>query len=72
MSPLRRLHAVLPLLLTLSTRLLARSLNLPEPLVHATGMVVFAQVEAFESSLGRSLRRVRLARRCLLWCRQAG
>ena len=71
MSPLRRLRAVLPLLLALSTRLLARGLSLPEPLVHATGMVAFAQVEAFESSVGRSLRPVRLMRRCLAWCRQA-
>jgi hypothetical protein len=71
MSPLPRLQPVLPWLLTLSAWLLARSLNLPEPLVHATGMVVFAQVEAFESSVARSLCPARLARRCLAWCRLA-
>ena len=72
MSPPPRFPSVLPWLLTLSTWLLARSLNMPEPLVHATGVVVFAQVEAFENSVGRSLCPVRLARRLLAWCRQAG
>jgi hypothetical protein len=31
-------------LLNLAIRLLARSLNMPEPLVHTTGVFVFAQV----------------------------
>jgi hypothetical protein len=72
MSPLARFQPVLPWLLTLVTWLLARSLNMPEPWVHATGIVVFAQVEAFENSIGRSLCPFRLARRFLARCRQAG
>jgi len=72
MRHLPRFQSVLPWLLTLVTWLAARSLNMPEPLVHATGIVVFAQVEAFENSVGRSLCPLRLARRCLAWCRQAG
>lgn len=72
MSPLPRFQSALPWLLTLATWLLARSLNMPEPLVHATGVVVFAQVEAFENSVGKSLCPIRLARQFLAWCRTAG
>ncbi len=50
-------------LLKLATRLVARSLNMPEPLVHTTGVFVFAQVQAVESSIGRTLCPVRLWRR---------
>jgi len=75
MSPLPllpRFQSVFPWLLTIATWLLARSLNMPEPLVHATGVVVFAQVEAFENSVGKSLCPIRLARQFLVWCRRAG
>ena len=34
---------------------LARSLNMPEPLVHNTGVFVFAQVQTIENSVGRRL-----------------
>ena len=50
-------------LLDLATRLLARSLNMPEPLVHDTGVFVFAQVQAVETSVGRTLCPIRLWRR---------
>jgi hypothetical protein len=59
-----------PLLLKLATWLLARSLNMPEPLVHSTGIFVFAQVQAVENSLAQSLCPLRLARRLLAWWRQ--
>jgi hypothetical protein len=72
MSPLPRFQSVLPWLLTLAIWLVARSLNMPEPLVHTTGVVVFAQVEAFENSVGKSLCPVRLARQFFAWCRRAG
>jgi hypothetical protein len=75
MSPLHllpRFQSVLPWPLTLATWLLARSLNMPEPLLHATGVVVFAQVEAFENSVGKSLCPIRLARQLLVWCCRAG
>lgn len=52
-----------------ATRMLARSLNLPEPLVHSTGDYVVAQVTAFEHSVGRSLCPFRLARLLRAWWR---
>jgi hypothetical protein len=58
-------------LLRLATRVLACSLNVPEPLVHSTGVFVFAQVQAVETSVGRTLCPIRLRRRLLAWCRQA-
>ena len=49
-------------LLNLATRMLACSLNMPEPLVHNTGVFVFAHVQAVETSVGRTLCPVRLLR----------
>ncbi len=65
---------LLPWLLRFATRLLARSLNVPEPLVHSTGDFVVAQVVAFEHSvgknLGKSLCPFRLARLLRAWWRE--
>jgi hypothetical protein len=58
-----------PWAMTLATRLLARSLNMPEPLVHSTGDYVVAQVIAFEHGVGRSLCPFRLARLVRAWWR---
>jgi hypothetical protein len=69
LSLVRALAALVPLAVKLTTWLLARSLNMPEPLIHATGLFVFVQVQAFENSVGKSLCPVRLARRCLAWFR---
>ena len=56
--------SVIPWTLNLATRLLARILNMPEPLVHNTGVFVFAQVQAVETSIGnRLLRQLRCWRR---------
>jgi hypothetical protein len=56
--------SVLPWLLNLATRLLARILNMPEPLVHNTGVFVFVHVQAVEISIGnRLLRQLRSWRR---------
>jgi hypothetical protein len=60
---------LLPWATTLATRMLARSLNVPEPLVHSTGDYVVAQVTAFEHSVGRSLCPFRLARLLRAWWR---
>ena len=49
--------SVIPWMLNLATRLLARILNMPEPLVHNTGVFVFAQVQAVETSIGNCLLR---------------
>jgi len=54
-------------LLNLATRLLARSLNMPEPLVHDTGMFVYIRVQEVETSIGRKLCPVRLWRRVQDW-----
>ena len=44
-------------MLHLATRMLAASLNMPEPLVHDTGVFVFAQVQAVRTaSAGRCAR----------------
>jgi len=56
-------------LLNLATRLLARSLNMPEPLLHTTGAFVFAHVQAVETSIGRTLCPVRLWRQFRDWRR---
>jgi hypothetical protein len=68
MNPLSRPRAF-PLatmtdwVLNLATRMLAYSLNMPAPLVHSTGVFVFAQVQAVENSVGKSLCPIRLLRR---------
>jgi hypothetical protein len=55
---------LIPWLLNLATRLLARALNMPEPLLHNTGVFVFVHVQAVEISVGNSLlRQLRFWRR---------
>ena len=55
---------VIPWMLNLATWLLARMLNMPEPLVHNTGVFVFVHVQAVETSIGnRLLRQLRSWRR---------
>ena len=53
---------MIPWLLNLATRMLACSLQMPEPLVHHTGMFVFAHVQAVETRVGRTLCPIRLLR----------
>jgi hypothetical protein len=53
---------IIPWMLDLATRLLARILNMPEPLLHNTGVFVFAHVQAIENSVGRTLCPIRLLR----------
>jgi hypothetical protein len=56
--------SVIPWLLNLATRMLAHTLNMPEPLVHSTGVFVFVHVQAVETSVGnRLLRQLRSWRR---------
>jgi hypothetical protein len=61
--------SVLAWMLNLATRILARSLNMPEPLVHHTGVFVFAHVQAVESSVGKTLCPKRLKRQLRNWRR---
>lgn len=64
-----RAAAILPWLASLSVWLLARSLHMPEPLVHSAGLFVFAQVQAAETKAARALCPVRLRRRLRAWLR---
>ena len=75
MSPLSRPNtsqpaALIPWLLHLATWMLARSLNMPEPLVHSTGVFVFAHVQAVETRAAKTLCPVRLLRCLLTWLRR--
>jgi len=67
MRPLSRLSTftparIIPWLLNLATKMLACSLQMPEPLVHHTGVFVFAHVQAVETRVGRTLCPIRLLR----------
>jgi hypothetical protein len=53
---------MIPWMLNLAIRMLARILNMPEPLVHHTGVFVFAHVQAVENSVGKTLCPIRLLR----------
>ena len=48
---------------------LARSLNMPEPLVHDTGIFVVVQVQTIENRVGKALCPMRLLRRLRSWFR---
>jgi hypothetical protein len=61
---------ILPWVLNLATRMLARILNMPEPLVHNTGAFVFAHVQAVETSVGKTLCPIRLLRQLRNWRRR--
>ena len=61
--------AILPWLVSLGVWMLARSLHMPEPLVHSAGLFVFAQVQAAETRAAKSLCPVRLLRRLRAWLR---
>jgi hypothetical protein len=74
LSLVQTLTVLVPLAGRLASWLLARSLNMPEPLVHAIGLFVLGQVQAFENnafenSIARSFCPVRLARRFKSWFR---
>jgi hypothetical protein len=69
LSLVRTLAVLAPLAAKLATWLVARSLNMPEPLVHATSLFVFVRVQAFEHSVAQSLCPVRLAHRFKSWFR---
>jgi hypothetical protein len=60
---------IFPWMLNLATRMLARSLNMPEPLLRSTGVFVVTHVQAVETSVGKTLCPIRLWRRLLASCR---
>jgi hypothetical protein len=61
---------MIPWMLNLVTRMLARTLNMPEPMVHHTGVFVFAQVQSIENSFSKALCPIRLLRRFRDWLGQ--
>ncbi|UPK01918.1 hypothetical protein [Bradyrhizobium sp. 170] len=63
LSLFRLVATVIPWVVNLATWLLARSLNMPEPVVHDTGVFVFAQVQTIENRVGKALCPMRLMRR---------
>ena len=69
LSIARTLAVLVPSTLNLAVWALARSLNMPEPLVHHTSVFVFAQVQTIENRIGKALCPMRLMRRLLAWLR---
>lgn len=63
LSLVRLATIAIPRAVNLATWLLARSLNMPQPLVHDTGIFVFVQVQAIENRIGKALCPVRLMQR---------
>ena len=61
--------ALVRILHNLAIWALARTLNMPEPLVHDTGIFVVAQVVTIENRVGRALRPKRLLRQVCSWFR---
>ena len=62
LSLFRLVATVIPWVVNLTIRLLARSLNMPEPVVHDAGVFVFAQVQTIENRVGKALCPMRLMR----------
>ena len=58
-------------MLHLAARMLACSLNMPAPLLHNTGVFVFAQVQAVETKAAKRLCPIRLLRQLQSWLRCA-
>ena len=69
MTPESPLHpaAIAGWILAIATRLLARSLNMPEPLVTSTGAYVYAHVVAVETRAAKTLCPFAMARRLRAW-----
>ena len=63
LSLFRLAATAIPFVVKLATWLLARSLNMPQPIVHDTGVFVFVQVQTIENRIGKALCPMRLVRR---------
>lgn len=69
LSVVRSLAVLIPWTLNLAIWALARSLNLPEPLVHEPGLFVVVQVQTIENKIGKALCPTRLLRQLRTWFR---
>jgi hypothetical protein len=59
-------------LLDLATWLLARALQMPEPMVHAIAIFLVLRAQAIENDIGKSLCPIKLVRRLMArWWREA-
>jgi len=63
LSLFRLVAAVVPWVVNQATWLLARTLNMPQPLVHDTSVFVFVQVQTIENRVFAALCPMRLMRR---------
>jgi hypothetical protein len=57
-------------LLDLATWLLARMLQMPEPMIHAAAIFLLVRVQAIEEGVGKNFCPVRLLRALLPWRRE--
>jgi hypothetical protein len=55
LSLVRALAVLIQWMAHLATWLIARSLNMPQPLMHDTGVFVVAHVQAVETRVGKAL-----------------
>jgi hypothetical protein len=69
LSLVRTFAVTIRWMLNFATWVLARSLNLPAPLVHDTGIFVFARVQTFENRIDKALCPVGLLRHLRSWLR---
>ena len=59
-------------LIDLATWLVARALQMPEPMVHAAALFLMLRAQTIENGLGKSLCPIALARRLMSRWREAG
>jgi len=62
LSLFRLVAAVVPWVVNLATWSVARTLNMPQPLVHDTSVFVFVQVQTIENRIGKAFCPMRLVR----------
>ena len=69
LSLVRSFTVLIPWMSNLATWALARAFNMPEPLVHDTGVFMFAKAQTIENRVGRALCPMRLLCRLRSWFR---
>jgi hypothetical protein len=69
LSLVRSLTVLIPWMSNLATWALARALNMPEPLVHDTGVFMVAKAQTIENRVGKALCPMRLLRLLRFWLR---
>jgi hypothetical protein len=69
LSLVRSLTVLIPWMSNLAIWALARAFNMPEPLVHETGVFMFAKAQTIETRVGKALCPTRLLRQLRSWFR---